>query len=143
MLVKRELEHTGVEPEEGQVSQRKVPWLQRVREQVCVSTGAGVHMAHSLGPFQTTCMCPSASNVTPPSRSPCCGGGFPTPGGGEPGLETGWGRAPGLEGDPILQLEDPLPKEGWCSMLGGERPPPVDITSAKASNLKPTLVRKG
>lgn len=34
MLVKRELEHTGVEPEEGQASQRKVSWLQRVHEQV-------------------------------------------------------------------------------------------------------------
>lgn len=35
MLIKRELEHTGVEPEEGQVYQRRVPWLQRVHEQVC------------------------------------------------------------------------------------------------------------
>lgn len=64
-------------------------------------------------------------------------------GGGSQAWKLGGGRAPGLEGDRILQLEDPLPKEGWCSTQDGERPPLVDITSAKDSNLKPTLVRKG
>lgn len=36
---------------------RKVLWWQHVHEQMCMSIGAGVHMASSLGPCQTTCMC--------------------------------------------------------------------------------------
>lgn len=143
MLIKRELEHTGMEPEEGQVYQRKVPRLQHVHEQVCMSTGAGVHIPWAPSKQRA---CVSISRQSDRSLTLTLLRWRYLPHSWE-GVSQAWklggGRAPGLEGDRILQLEDPLPKEGWCSMQGGERPPLVDITSAKDSNLKPILVQKG
>lgn len=65
---------------------------------------------------------------------------LPHYGTGGQACRQGWGHASGLEADHILQVEDPLPREGWCSVQSGESPPLVDITSPDPS-LKPTLVQ--
>lgn len=141
MLIKRELEHTGVEPEKGQVCQRKVPRLQHVPEQVSMSIGAGVHIPWAPSKQRA---CVSISRQSDCSLTLTLLRWRYLPHSWEGGARPGnWVGATPLAWKGTVFCSWRTLSQRWCSTQCGERPPLVNITSAKDSNLKPTLVPKG